>query len=82
MSNVIYRFYEQKAESIDHLVPGCSILTPLEYKEKLDKIGHYIHWKVCKYYRIMDFEKSSLTRPIIEAKEQLFSGILTVIHRI
>ena len=35
---------EQKAESIDHLVSGCSIRTPIEYKSSNDEIGHCILW--------------------------------------
>ena len=34
---------KKKTESIDHLVPSCPILTPIEYKEKHVKIGHYIN---------------------------------------
>ena len=29
----------------------------IEYKEMLDKIRHYIHWKVCKYDEILNCEK-------------------------
>ena len=36
---------------------GCSILTLAEYKESNDKIGHYIHWKICKYFEIHKSEK-------------------------
>ena len=34
---------------------GCPILTSIQYKDV--KIGHYIHWKVCEYYGILDCEK-------------------------
>ena len=34
----------KKTKSVDHLVPGCPILTLIENKEKHDKIGYYIHW--------------------------------------
>ena len=53
-SNPICRVCAQKTESIDHFVYGCPILTPIEYIERHVKIGHYIHWKVCKYYGILD----------------------------
>ena len=46
-----------KTESIDHLVSGCPILTPIEYKERQDKIEQDIHWIVGTYYGILDCEK-------------------------
>ena len=42
-SNPIYRLWKQTTESIDHLVFGSPILIPIEFKERHDKIGHYIH---------------------------------------
>ena len=45
-SKPIYRLYEQKTESVDLLASCCSILKPIEYKERQNKIGHYIHWKI------------------------------------
>ena len=36
------RFYEDKVETIDHLVPGCSILTPNENKTRHDRVGHIL----------------------------------------
>ena len=48
---------EQKTESIDYLVFCCTILTLIEYKERPYKRGHYIHWKVDKYYGILNCEK-------------------------
>ena len=44
---------EQKSGSIDHLVYSCPIQTSIGYKEKRDKIKHYIHWKACKYFEIL-----------------------------
>ena len=44
----ICRSCEQKTESIDHLISSRPILTPIEYKERHDKITHCIHLKVCK----------------------------------
>ena len=48
-SNQIFRLCKRKkkAESFDLLVSSCPILTLIEYKEKHNKIGHYIHWKKC-----------------------------------
>ena len=33
------------------------ITTLIKYKERFSKIGHYIHWKICKYSRIQKYEK-------------------------
>ena len=46
------RFCEDKVETIDHLVSGCSILTPNEYKNRHDRVGQYLHWKICKHFSI------------------------------
>ena len=46
------RFCDEKIESIDHLVSGCSLLTPNEYKNRHDSVGQYLHWKICKEYSI------------------------------
>ena len=40
--------YEDKIETIDHLVAGCPILAPKEYKERHDKVGQYLHWRICQ----------------------------------
>ena len=55
---------------------GCSILTLTQYKERHDKIGHYIHGKVCKYYEIFDCKNNINTsqNQSQKQKEQLFSG--------
>ena len=37
-----------KTDSIKYLVSGCTILTQMKYKVRLDKIGRYIQWKICK----------------------------------
>ena len=53
------------------------ILIQVEYEERHDKIGHYIHRKICKYYEILDCEKRYQHRlePIAEKKVLLFLGL-------
>lgn len=46
------RFCEERIETIDHLVSGCSILTPGEYKNRHDRVGQYLHWKICNHFSI------------------------------
>ena len=38
----------------------CPNLTPREYKERLDKLGQYIHIRICKYYEKLRSEKMVL----------------------
>ena len=44
------RLCEDKVETIDHLVAGCPILAPKEYKDRHDKLGQYLHWRICQHY--------------------------------
>lgn len=48
----ICRLCEEYFETIDHLLSDCSILTPKRYKCRHDKIGRYIHWMICLYYKV------------------------------
>ena len=50
-TNLIYRPSAKKIkDSIDPLQSDSLILTPVEYNDRHDEIGHYIHLKMCKYY--------------------------------
>ena len=44
------RLCEDKVETIVHLVAGCLILAPKEYKDRHDKLGQYLHWRICQHY--------------------------------
>ena len=61
-------FCDQYDETIDHLVSGCSILTPTEYKNRHDRVGQYLHWKICKHYKTPHAEKwyEHKTPPVVE----------------
>ena len=41
---------DQFDETDSHLVSGSPVVSPTEYKNKHDKVGQYIHWKI--YYNI------------------------------
>ena len=59
VKNGIYpkcRLCEGKIETIDHLVAGCPILAPKEYKERHEKMGQYIHWIACQHYNAQHAE--------------------------
>ena len=44
------RICDKSLETIDHIVSGCSVLAPKEYLQRHDRIGQYIHWKLCRHY--------------------------------
>ena len=46
------RICKTKPETIDHLISGCSTIAATEYLERHNKIGRYIHWKICKEFNI------------------------------
>ena len=36
---------------------GCTVLAPVEYKSRHDRVGQYLHWKICRHYQIPTEEK-------------------------
>ena len=64
------KFSNQKLETIDHLVSGCSALTPSEYKYRHDRVGQYLHWKICRHYSISTPAKwyEHHSEPVAEGK--------------
>ena len=46
------RFCDNYTETVDYLVSGCPVLAPNEYKARHDRVGQYLHWKICKSYKI------------------------------
>ena len=64
------RFCDQYDETIDHLVSGCSVLTPNEYKNRHDRVGQYLHWKICKHYNTPHAEKwyEHKSPPVVEGE--------------
>ena len=46
------RFCDDKIETIDHLVSGCPILAPGEYTNRHNRVGQYLHWKICQHFNI------------------------------
>ena len=69
-SNPTCRLCDQKIESVDQLVSCNPILIVIDHKERYNKIRHIVHWKVYKYYWILDCEKwyKHYPEPITESK--------------
>ena len=56
-SSSLCRLCHKFDESIDHLTAGCPVLAKTEYIHRHDRIGSYVHWKLCNYYNIQTTEK-------------------------
>ena len=39
-------------EKVDRLIAGCPVLAPHEYKNRHDRVGQYLHWKLRKHYQL------------------------------
>ena len=46
------RFCDNFTGTVDHLIAGCPVLAPNEYKYRHDRLGQYLHWKACKHYQL------------------------------
>ena len=62
------RFCDNYTETVDHLVSGCPVLAPNEYKNQHDRVGQYLHWKICKSYKIETCEHwyEHKPQPVVE----------------
>ena len=45
-------FCDNYTETVDHLVSRCPILATNKYKNRHDRVGQYLHWKICKSCKI------------------------------
>ena len=56
------------AKTVDHLVSGCPVLAPNKYKNRHDRVGQYLHWKICKSYKIETCEHwyKHKPQPVVE----------------
>ena len=62
------RLCDEKIETIDHLISGCSVLAKTEYLKRHNKIAQYIHWNVCRFYKleVSDNWYDHVTPPVME----------------
>ena len=47
-----FRFCNTSTETINHLFSECTILGPNEDINRDNRVGQYIHWKICNDYNI------------------------------
>ena len=62
------RFCDNCTETVDHLASGCLVLAPNEYKNRHDRVGQYLHCKICKSYKIETCEHlyEHKPQPVVE----------------
>ena len=58
------RFCNTSTKTIDHFISGCTILAPNEYTNRHNRVGQYIHWKICNHYNIETPEKWYEHKPL------------------
>ena len=46
------RLCKISTKTTDHLISGCTVLAPDEYTNRHNRVGQYIHWKICNHYNI------------------------------
>ena len=70
-------FCEKFQETVDHLVSRCPIMTTNEYLQRHDRVGQYIHWKICQHYNAPNAKNCYEHKPqkVVEQKVQQFYGI-------
>ena len=56
-SNSKCRLCNEFDETVDHIVSGCPEHAKTEYVHRHNKAAKYIHWKLCKYYKLENKEK-------------------------
>ena len=47
---------------------GCPVLAPNEYKNRHDRVGLFLHWKICKSYKIetCEYWYEHKPQPVVE----------------
>ena len=45
-------FCDKFEETVNHLLSRSPIITPNEYLQRHDRVGQYIHWKICWHYNV------------------------------
>ena len=53
-SNSKCRMCGQTDEHVMHVLSACTVLAPTEYLHRHNRVGTYIHWRLCQHYQIPD----------------------------
>ena len=62
-------FCDNNIETVDHFVSGCPVLaTKKKYKNRHDRVGQYLHWKIFKSCKIETWEHwyEHKPQPVVE----------------
>ena len=46
----LYRLFEEKRETVSHIVSECKILLQQEYKRRHETIAMNVQWELCKEF--------------------------------
>ena len=63
----------QYEETMDHLTFWCPTLLPNEYLNRHNRVAQYLHWKICKHYRIQTNKLDITVKKNIEKTSKLVS---------
>ena len=44
------RMYDQRNETVSHIVSECTVLAQKEYLKRHNNVCQYIHWRLCKKF--------------------------------
>ena len=58
------RFCNTSIETIGHLISGCTILAPNEDTNRHNRVGQYMHWKICNHYNTETHNKQYEHKPL------------------
>ena len=58
------RLCKISTKTTDHLISGCTVLAPNEYTNRHNRVGQYIHWKICNHYNIETPNKLCEHKPL------------------
>ena len=73
-------FFGKFEGTINHLVSGCLKIAPNECLHGHDRVGQYIHWKICQHYNGTNAKNWYENKPqkIAEAKIEKINHILKI----
>lgn len=52
LASKLCRICSKYGKTVDHVISGCPELAKTEYTHRHDRVGSYIHWKLCMNYKL------------------------------